>query len=130
LKYFVCAIDKINIGIPAEQTERIISVTRVQNAVYENENQEVFISLTALLQQKDSAAPHGVILKSNAGESAAKIVLLTTRIDVELEIPEEDIHSLPKAMGGLFRYFRGAYCGDQSVILILNPEKLMDVYCD
>ena len=127
MKYFICALDKINLGIPAEQTERIIQVTRVQGAVYETENQEVFVSLPVLLRQKDSSAPHGVVLKSNTGESSAvKTVLLTPRIDVELEIPEENIHSLPEALGGLFKYFRGAYCTDQNVILILNPQKLIE----
>jgi hypothetical protein len=124
LRYFICALDKINLGIPAEQTERIIQVTRTQDIICKTENQEVFISLPALFQQKDSgSAPHGVVLKSN---SAVKTVLLTPRIDVELEIPEEGIHSLPKSLAGAFRNFRGAYCTDQNVILILDTEKLME----
>jgi chemotaxis signal transduction protein len=126
LKYFICALDKINLGISADRTERIIPVTRIQRTVCETENQEVFISLPVLLRQKDSSAPHGIVLKSNNGESSAvKTVLLTPQIDVELEIPEENIHSLPEALGGLFKFFRGAYCTDQNVILILNSEKLM-----
>jgi len=122
LKYFICALGRINVGIPAWQTERIVPVTRIQDAVCETENQEFFISLPALLRQKGSAAPHGIVLKS----SAAKTVLLTPRIDAELEIPEENIHSLPKAMDGAYKYFRGAYCSGQNLILILNPEKLLE----
>jgi hypothetical protein len=114
---------RINLGIPAERTEKIISVTRVQEAVRETENQEVFISLPALLRQKDSFAPHGIVLKS---DTAAKTTLLTPRIDAELEIPEEDIRSLPKIMGGAYRHFRGAYCTGQNVIFVLAPEKLTE----
>jgi chemotaxis signal transduction protein len=123
LKYFICALGKINIGIPAPQTERIIPVTRIQGAVCETENQEVFISLPALLRQKDFSAPHGIVLKS---DTAAKTTLLTPRIDAELEIPEESIHSLPKALAGSYRHFRGAYCTGANVIFILNPEKITD----
>jgi len=126
LKYFVCASDKISVAIPAEQTEHIISVTRIQQAVCETENQEVFISLPVLLRLEDSAAPHGIILKSS-DSSAVKTVLLTPRIDIETEIPEEKIHSLPEAMGGVFKYFRGAYCTEQNVILVLNTEKIKEV---
>jgi len=126
LKYFVCAQDKISIAIPAEQTEHIISVTRVQKTVCETENQEIFISLPVLLRQEDSTAPHGIILKSKE-PSAVKTVLLTPRIDMELEIPEEKIHSLPAAMGGVYTYFRGAYCAEQNVILVLNTEKIKEV---
>jgi len=126
LKYFICALGKINIGIPAQQTERIIQVAQTQDSVYETN----FISLPELLRQKDSATPHGIILKCSAGETvpekAAKTVLLTPRIDAELEIPEENIYSLPKAMHGLYRHFRGAYCTDRNVILILAPEKLIE----
>jgi hypothetical protein len=131
LNYFICALGRINLGIPAQQTERIIQVTRVQDAVCETENQEVFISLPALLRQKGCAAPHGIVLKPGAvgrtsGSTLAKTTLLTPRIDAEMEIPEENIHSLPKAMGGSYRHFRGAYCTGTSVIFILNPEKLME----
>jgi hypothetical protein len=104
--------------------------------VRETENQEVFISLPALFRQKDSGgnpppAPHGIVLKSPDGEpSAVKTVLLTPRIDAEVELPEEGIHSLPEVLSGAFRNFRGAYCTDTEVILILSPEKLMEGCCD
>ena len=127
MKYFICPLDKINLGIPAEQTERIIPVTRVQNAVHESENQEAFISLPVLFQQKDTAAPHGVVLKpSFLPAGTGKTVLLTPRIDIDLEIPEENIHRLPEAFAGQFRYFRGACFNSQNLILILNPEKLAE----
>jgi len=140
LKYFICApgsapgsaLGKINIGIPAEYTERIIQVTRKQDAVCETENQEVYISLPALLRQQDRAAPHGIVLKPGAGTTpagtaTAKTTLLTPRIDAELEIPEDCIRGLPKAMdGGVYGHFRGAYCTGQNVILVFNPKKLLE----
>ena len=128
MKYFICALGSINLGIPARQTERIVSVTRIQDAVQETENQEVFVSLPALLGQKDKTTPHGIVLKPGAPQppNASKTTLLTPRIDAELEIPEESIHSLPRAMGGAYRHFRGAYCADKNVILILNPEKILE----
>ena len=133
MKYFICALgstlSRINLGIPAEQTERIVSVTRIQDAVCETENQEVFISLPALLKQKGRSAPHGIVLKPHVSQppDTKKTILLTPKIDAELDIPEEDIHSLPRAMnGGVYRHFRGAYCNEKNVILILNPEKLRE----
>jgi hypothetical protein len=127
-KYFICALGRINLGIPAEKTERIISVTRIQDAVCETENQEVFISLPALLKQKDRTAPHGIVLKAIGSQTlnTTKTILLTPKIDAELDIPEENIHSLPRAMGGAYRHFRGAYCTGTNIILILNPEKLRE----
>jgi len=119
------------LGIPARRTERIISVNRIQDAVCETENQEVYISLPALLRQKDRTAPHGIVLKPDAGAATpeaatTKTILLTPKIDAEQEIAEEDIRGLPEAMGGVYERFRGAYCTDKNVILILNPEKLTE----
>ena len=132
MKYFICALGsalgKINIGIPAQQTERIISLTRKQDTVRETENNEVFISLPALLKQKETSAPHGIVLKRIASQppDAPRTTLLTPKIDAELEIPTEEIRGLPKILGGSYKNFRGAYCAGQKVILILNPEKLID----
>jgi hypothetical protein len=128
MKYFICAMGGINLGIPARQTERIVSVTRIQDAVRETENQEVFVSLPALLRQEDKTTPHGIVLKPLVSQppNTAKTTLLTPKIDAELEIPEENIHKLPRAMDGVYRHFRGAYCTDKSVILILNPENIIE----
>jgi len=127
MKYFICALDAIDLGIPAERTERIIPAARVQTAVYETENQEAFISLPLLFRQKDPAAPHGVVLKApEVLPPGPKTVLLTPRIDRELDIPEETIYQLPQAFTGPFRYFSGACFNAQSAILLLNPAKLME----
>jgi len=139
MKCFVCALDKIHVGIPAERTERIVQAARVQTAVYETENQEAFISLPLLFRQKEPA-PHGVVLKAAlqpegaAGVDAAgagagsgpKTMLLTPRIDKELDIPDEAVYQLPEAFAGPFRYFSGACFNAQDVIFILNPAKLLE----
>ena len=127
MKYFICNLDMVNnnttgyLGIPAEKTERIIPVNRVQAAVYETENQEAFISLPALFQLKDITAVHGLVLKS---ENTVKTILITPRINTEMEIPEENIHRLPESMTEGFKFFRGVCFDEQNMILILDPEKL------
>ena len=127
-KYFICALGKINIGIPSEMTERIIAVTRIQGAVCDTENHEVFISLPALMRQKETSTPHGIVLKPlvHVSKPVNATTLLTPKIDAEIEIPQEDIRSLPKTLGGVYRHFKGAYCSGKNVILILNPEKLLE----
>ena len=123
MKYFICKLlgetnrtGNCLMAIPLEHSERIIPANRVQTAVYERENGKAYISIPALLQLKDQSIHHEIILKSNA-------VLLLPRIDVEQEIPEEEIQQLPKAIGEMFSYFRGLYFG-LNMVLILEPEKL------
>ena len=133
VKYFICALGtSAKLGIPAEQTERIIPVSRLQTSVYETENDDAFISIPALFRQKDIAAPHGLVLKGGRDDGNGKTILLTPKIDIDLEIPEENIHSFPEAFAGLYTFIKGACFsgGSQNVILILDPEKLTEVYHD
>ncbi|MCL2381985.1 MAG: hypothetical protein FWC64_10445 [Treponema sp.] len=123
MRYFICALAAVQLGIPAEHTQRIIPSARIQTAGYETGDGEFFISLPVLLGQKDPSAPHGLVLKT---DRPSKTVLLTPRIDIDLEIPEDRIHRLPDVFAGAFRYFRGAFFNGHNVILIVNTEKLME----
>jgi hypothetical protein len=121
-------LDKIRLGIPSEQTERIISAEQTQTT--ETKNQENVISIPALFRLKDTAVHHGIVLKT--GNSAlhrrpVRTVLLTPRIDIDMEIPEETIHQLPEALAGMFRYVSGACFNGEHLILILNPKQLAGV---
>ena len=139
MKFFICALDKINIAIPSERTERIIPVTRIQTAIYEvnseNETQMAYISLPLLFRQNSflPAQPegqHGLILKPADAGKKQKTVLLTPRVDIEIEIPEEKIQKLPEALDDMLRYFMGAHFNGENLILILNTKKLTEAYCD
>ena len=137
MKYFICTLgtpeeahqhqnfpqDTIQVGIPTMYTERIIPVTKTQAVGYETENEEVSVSLPVLFQQKNTHTPHGVVLRT---DRAVKTVLLTPRIERDLEIPEERLHRLPAVFDGLSRYFRGVYFDKENLIYILNTEKIME----
>ena len=134
MRYFICNLDHTNpnnpqtcLGIPAEHTERIIPAGQKDmagsEAASEPSGEEVFVSIPALLRLKDPQAPHGLVLK---GGSQKRTVLLTPKIDVELEIPEEDIHPLPNTLDDFLFYFRGAFFSGPRVILILDPAKIIE----
>ena len=125
MRYFICAIGNVTLAIPAEQTERVIPVERRQTGVYESEDSEAFISIPALFRQTDTAIPHGLVLK-NAAAGGNKTTLLTPKIDIDLEIPEEKIHRLPEVFAGVFSLLRGVFFGGDNggMILILDPVKL------
>jgi len=133
VKYFICAFGNNLLGIPAEHTQRVIPVTRVQECVFIADNEEAFISIPALFQKKDAArvqeTPHGLVLKDSfrINNWPGKIILLSPKIDIDLEIPEEKIRKLPEVFAGVFAFFRGACFQEDSgkMILILDLEKLL-----
>ena len=131
MNYFICELDIIYLGVPAEQIRRIIPVTRFQTNVLETENEEAFISVPALFHPKAECtqdnAVHGLILKNGltACDFSGKTILLAPKIDIDMEIPEEKIFRLPEAFTGVFSFLRGAhFTDDYKMILILDTEKL------
>ena len=133
MKYFICSfvtpapqLPSMNFGFPSEQTERIISVDRVQTNIYETVEHETYISLPALLRQKGIAAPHGLVLKS-----LNSVILLTPKIDVEMDLPQEKITKLPEIFTGVFSIFSGGCfldktAGNCDLVLLLDPKKIME----
>ena len=54
-------------------------------------------------------------------------MLLSPKIDVDLEIPEENIHALPGALQESYKFLRGVYFSNNNMILILDPDKLAEM---
>jgi len=122
VKYFICSLGEITLGIPTEDIKQIIPNTRSQINIKETENQNFFISLPALLGQKDTVILHGLVFKKD------NTILLTSKIDIEQEIPDGNIHQLPEFFSGIFSFFKGA-CFDsinKNLILLLDTKKILE----
>ena len=128
MKYFLCALNTVYLGLPSENTERIVSMSRMQSSVCATEGNDVYISLPLLFKCADLAAPHGIVLKGKNEER--KTTLLTPPLDIDIEIPTEDIYSIPKAFSIILRYCRGACfinkAGEERLIFILDIDKIIE----
>jgi len=122
MRYFVCAFGMIRFGIPAESTEQIIPLSRTQTSLYETADSNVYVSLSALFKQ-NFATPHGLVLKLSVS-GGRKIILLTPKIEKDMEIPDDNVHGLPQVFSGPFIFFKGAFFDGGNPVFILNPEKL------
>ena len=130
MRYFLCALDSVYLGIPSECTGRIISVFRSQSSVCETEDQDVFISLPLLFGRANFSSPHGIVLKQTIEER--KTVLLAPPIDIDIEIPDEEIFSVPGVFEKLLRYCNGACFinveQEERLIFTLDMEKITKDY--
>jgi len=126
MRYFVCSLGTINSAIPSAWAARIIPITREQSGVYASEDQKTFISLAALFRLQGISGEYGVILKSGA-DGGNERILLTPKIDQEVELPEESIHRLPEIMEDSFRFCRGVSFAGSGALYVLDMEKIMEV---
>jgi len=124
----------IRFGIPAESTGQIIPFSRVQNSLCETAGSEVLISLPVLYQESSPArrgvrqtftTPHGLVLKLSVS-GGKKIVLLTPKIEKDMEIQDENVHRLPDLFSGAFKFIRGVFFNEENPVFILNPEMLTE----
>jgi chemotaxis signal transduction protein len=92
---------------------------------HDAENCNTYISLPLLFNLPDEAVRHGIILKQ-CDSTANKVVLLTSEIKRDVEIPNELFYPIPKALGGL--RFSTVFSGVQfagNPVLLLNTEQLI-----
>ena len=131
MKYFLCAFGDMYLGIPSALTERVVSAARTASAVFESDGSDVYISLPVLFGRADIPSPHGLVLKSSVNDK--KVTLLAPSLDIDLEIPDEEIFSVPKVLSGVMRYCKGTGFVKRNsqtrFVLILDSEKLTEQYC-
>ncbi|MDR1143318.1 MAG: hypothetical protein LBK77_03750 [Spirochaetaceae bacterium] len=123
MKFFICSLEGILLGIPAGDTERIIPAPRVQENFFETDKDGGYISLPALFK-KSFPAPHGMILKT--GDPSRRLVLLVPRIDTDLDVPGDRIRGMPAVLAGVFPCFREACFLGEDMILLLQTGKLAE----
>jgi hypothetical protein len=124
MKFFICSLEGVLLGIPAGDTERIIPSPRVQNTLCETDTGGTYISLPALFK-KSLSTPHGMIVKTM--DLQRTLILLVPRIDTDLDIPGDKIRSLPAVLAGAFPCFRETCFIEKDMILLLNTEKLVQM---
>ena len=74
-------------------------------------------------------APHGIVLKP---VNEKKTVLLAPPLDIDLEIPDEDIYTLPKTFNEILRYCKGVCFinkdKNERMVITLDIEKIIKDY--
>jgi hypothetical protein len=144
MRFFVCTLDGMALGFPADKTERIITASQARNSPSEAEKPETedfFIALPALFRRSGGAGAkaadergevfHGIVLKDSARAESRlgdgrfrRYVFLTPKIDIDLDIPEADIHPLPNLLGDVLPWFSGVSFSNGRMLLLLDPEKI------
>ena len=126
MKYFISDLGSTEnkdlhtcLAFPLDHTERIVPHDACDSDA---------VSIPSLLKTNNISVLHGIILKSGMDSASVKRTsLLVPRIDIEIDIPDEEIYSLPKVLEDMLKYFKGVHFTDQKMILIFDPNKLFQI---
>jgi len=122
------------LAIPMELVSSVFLYTGSEEKTvsYDSQKNNTHILLPVLFNCPSLKTHHGIVLKdSYSGDNAAenKIILLSTEIESEKEIPSDIFYPVPKALGALrfSSIFKGIVFDKQtgSLVLLLNPEQLI-----
>ncbi|MDR2952997.1 MAG: hypothetical protein LBU82_07120 [Treponema sp.] len=125
MKHFLCAFDALYLGLRADRVERVFSLSAARQLESGAGEEGACISLPALFGRAGFASPHGIVLKPFDNEK--KITLLSPPLDIDVDIPEESVYSLPRALQGGLRFASGACFlakEKERLVLILDLEKI------
>ena len=137
MKYFLCAFDRIFLAIPSDCAERIIPVSEIPLPPIEDGSsgvgkRELLISLPHLFGRPEFPAPHGIVLKSEIARK--KAILLVPPIDVDIDIAQNEIHSIPISIGRVLSFCEGIFFivknQEERLVLTLRIESLKGISDD
>ena len=130
MKYFICNPETNSpltgislLAIPSEKIEKIYASQREMKEITEEEDGEVFFSIPLLLKLKNNLPSHALKIKKNILKE--NLVLLCPKVDLEIDIPDENIHPLPYTMSKM-NFFSNACFLENKLYLILEIEKLLE----
>ena len=124
MRVFLCSYGNFSIAIPMSSVSSLALHTdsRDAGAALTHDRENTYVSLPKLFELPSEYSRHGITLNSGGG----KIVLLSTEVEREAEIPDEEIFPVPKALCGT--RFSALFSGIQfagSPVLLLDPERLI-----
>ncbi|MCL2191880.1 MAG: hypothetical protein FWB78_00610 [Treponema sp.] len=148
MRAFLCSFGDFALAIPMFSVVSLTNLeTRSENTAVRNnvdandaimhdaENRNTYISLPLLFNLPLQAVRHSIILKTfneqDDGTNKNKIILSSPEVVREMEIPDAEIHLVPKVLSGtrFFNLFSGIHLSEKPVlinpVLVLCPEKLM-----
>jgi len=107
MRVFICTFASFTAAIPTESVSSLMLYTRrVSHTVeYHPKNGNAYVSLPRLFKCPTAEVSHGITLKNNNNNDETmenKIILLTTKVEKEMEIKNELVYPLPK----IFTLFR------------------------
>jgi len=145
MRVFVCLYNGFSIAIPMDYVSSIFLIN--DNPGYrihfDNDKRNTYISLPMYFNCPVINIHHGIVLKNESYDNDTfedKMILLTTEIIKEREIPAEKFYSIPKTLG-VFQFasiFTGIFFHPQRIrnntlsnisagdmVLLLNPRQLV-----
>lgn len=145
MRVFLCSYNGFSLAIPIDLVSSIFLINDNPDYkfYYDHEKRNTYISLPVLFNCPAINIHHGIVLKNENVSSETfedKIILLSTKIIKESEIPSEKFYSIPKTIF-LMKFasnFNGIFFHSQRIrnntvqnisagemVLLLNPQKLI-----
>jgi len=129
MRVFLSAYSGFTLAVPMDAVAAMMLPNLETDKImqYDQQSRSTFVSLPRLFNLPNEAVGHGIVLRE-WNSKVNKVVLLTAEVKRDIEIPDEEFHPIPKALGTL--RFSKMFSGIQfsgNPVLLLNVEQLAEV---
>jgi len=133
MRVFLCPYEGFSLAVPMDIVQSVIPNRKnpERTVVYNQENQNTYISLPRLFNCANNKIKHGIILKDGIDDKLEnKFVLLTYEIESEAELTLNKIYPLPEAFADMkfALFFKGMIFSDthpEDLILLVDSEHIV-----
>ena len=142
---FLCSYGNFSLAIPMDYVSSIYLSAKKNDRIidYDSKNRNTYFSLPMFFKIDDERTCHGIVLKKDgkagnfdSNENEDRIILISTEILSEKEIPAENFRPVPGALAlysnvslfnGMFFISHNVTEKDtaEDLVLLLNPEQLV-----
>ena len=127
MRVFICVFENFSVAIPMDCISSLSFLTKEtdEDTAVKNESEYTYISLFCLFDLPPQQTGYKIILKDHM--SYKKIVLLSTPVEDEIEIPNDKIYPIPRTLKNtrFSHFFSGIrFLEDSKPVFILNSKQL------
>jgi len=128
MRVFLSAFSGFTLAVPMNAVAAMMLYDKETEKTvhYDQQSRSTYVSLPRLFRLPNEIVQHGIVLRE-WNSKVNKVVLLTAEVKRDIEIPDEQIHPLPKVLGALrfSEIFSGIQFSDNP-ILLLNVKQLAE----
>jgi len=102
MRVFICAFSGFSLAVQMDSVSSLMLYTKKisKTIMYNPDNGNTYVSLPQLFKCPSTDTRHGIIIKNGNNDfdktTENKIILLTTEVEDETDIPVDQIYPLPK----------------------------------
>ncbi|MCL2229590.1 MAG: hypothetical protein FWC01_00695 [Treponema sp.] len=123
MRFFIFPIENIHIAISADKVARFVS----HNSEESGDTKIPLCMFFSNQKYNENSPSHGIVLKQETDDNKTTVII-TPPVEEDINVAQEEIHSLPESFCGVYSSFNGMFFNKQKIIFFLDVEIFISLW--